>query len=111
MNRSTDLIDAARAEALFTSPLSATGQPSVAEVTDTIRRAERAHGGARGCATDIAGEYGTHPETAVPRMRWALQSVEAMYARRRGRNRSPLSRLPQHACSDRSHGVAHGVAA
>jgi hypothetical protein len=111
MNRSIDILNAARAEALFTSPLSATVQPSLAEVTEAIRRAVRAHGGSRGCAIEVAGEYGDHPETAVPRMRWALRSVEAIYARRRGRNRSPLSRLPQRACLDGSHGVAHGVAA
>ncbi|RZU53371.1 hypothetical protein EV385_5292 [Krasilnikovia cinnamomea] len=83
MNQSTDLLNAARAEALFTSPLSALGQPGPAEVTDAIRRSVRAHRGTRGCAIEVAGEYGDHPETAVPRMRWALQCIEAMHPRHR----------------------------
>jgi hypothetical protein len=84
MNRSTDLLTAARAEALFTSPLSASVQASLAEVTDAIHRAVRAHGGTQGCAIEVAGEYGEHPDTAARRMRWALQLVEATYADSRG---------------------------
>jgi hypothetical protein len=80
MNRSIDRLTAARAEALFTSPLSADLKLTRAEVTDSIRRAVRAHGGTRGCAIELAGEYGEHPETAIPRMRWALRVVEATYA-------------------------------
>jgi hypothetical protein len=72
MKHPTNLVTAARAEALFTSDLPANSEPSRAEVTDAIRRAVRAHGGCRGCAIEVAGEYGEHPETAVPRMRWAL---------------------------------------
>ena len=82
MNRSTDLLTAARADALFTSLLSSASQPlSTDEVTTAIRCAVRAHGGIRGCAVEIAGEFGDHPETAVTRMRWALRVVEAAYAR------------------------------
>jgi hypothetical protein len=83
MNRSIDLLTATRAEALFTSPLSVSSQPTRTEVNEAIRAAMRAHGGTRGCATVVAGEYGEHPETAVLRMRWALHVIEVTYARSR----------------------------
>jgi hypothetical protein len=81
MTTSTDLLTAARAEALFTSDLSTTSHPTKAEVTTTIRRVIRTHGGSRGCATMLAGEYGEHPETAAARMRWALGVIHALYAK------------------------------
>ncbi|HEY8200240.1 MAG TPA: hypothetical protein VII47_02700, partial [Actinomycetota bacterium] len=79
MTSSPDPLTAARAEALFTSALSATSHPDPGEVAAAIRAAVRAHGGIRGCAVEVAGEYGEHPETAAPRMRWARQAVEATY--------------------------------
>jgi hypothetical protein len=82
MNRSTDLLTAARAEALFTSTLSSAGVLfSSDDVTNAIRHAVRAHGGTRGCAIEVAGEFGDHPETAGPRMRWALDVVTITYGR------------------------------
>lgn len=110
MNRSPGLLTAARAEALFTSPLSANVQSGLAEVTDAIRRAVRAHGGTRGCAIEVAGEYGDHPETAAPRMRWALQLVEATYAHsRRDFEHAPL--IPLDPRSVRVAEVARGLCA
>ena len=77
--RSPDLLTAARAEALFTSLLSSASRPRPAEVAAAIRGAVRAHGGTRGCAVEVAGEFGDHPDTAALRMRWALQVVESTY--------------------------------
>jgi hypothetical protein len=85
MTAPTGLLAAARAEALFVSDLSTESHPTSAEVTATIRGAVRAHGGSRGCATILAGDYGEHPETAASRMRWALGIVHAVYAKRGGR--------------------------
>jgi hypothetical protein len=82
MTDPTYLLTAARAEALFVSDLSTTSHPTSAEVTATIRRVIRTHHGSRGCATVLAGEYGEHPETAAPRMRWALGVAQAVYAKR-----------------------------
>jgi hypothetical protein len=79
MNRSANLLGAARAAALFASDLSANSQPGPAAVTDAIRHAVRAHGGTRGCTIEVAGEYGDHPEMAASRMRWALTVIAAMY--------------------------------
>lgn len=66
------------AEALFTSPLQPSEQPTAAEVRAAIRSSLRAHRGARGCAAAVAVEFGEHPETAVARMRWALAQVGAV---------------------------------
>src|SRR5262245_11833663 len=79
----TDLLTAARAEALFTSLLSADGHPSRSEVATAIAHAVRTYGGARGCAAEVAAAYGDRPETAVPRMRWARAVVETVYSRPR----------------------------
>lgn len=85
MITTTDVLTAARAEALFTSPLSTGSHPSPVTVDEAIRAAVRAHGGVRGCAADVAAEYGDHPELAVPRMRWARQVVDHRYGALRAR--------------------------
>ena len=81
----TTMLAAARAEALFTSPLSTGSHPSGDAVAEAIRDAVRAHGGVRGCAADVAFEYGDHPEVAVPRMRWAVEVVDGFYGAGRPR--------------------------
>jgi hypothetical protein len=79
MNIKVDPLTAARAEALFTSTLPTGCQPDRGVVDSVIRSAVRAHGGIRGCAADVAAEYGDHPELAVRRMRWARRVVEELY--------------------------------
>jgi|SRR5690348_14933190 hypothetical protein len=68
-------ISIARADALFVSALQRSEEPSAAQVQQAIAAAIRAFG-ARGCAARVAQAYGEHPETAVPRMRWARSVVE-----------------------------------
>jgi hypothetical protein len=75
----TDLLTAARAKALFTSDLPIYCQPTRADVAAAIRHAVRIYGGTRGCTVEVGGEYGEHPETAIPRMRWALSVVHTIY--------------------------------
>ena len=65
-----------RADALFTSDLSARCRHSDAEITAAIGRAIRSHGGVGGCAGAVAAAYGDRPETAAPRMRWARAAAE-----------------------------------
>jgi hypothetical protein len=63
-----------RAEALFVSTLQPSGSPS----PDQIRRAVATtlqRLGLRGCAAQVAGEFGDHPDTAVARMGWALATI------------------------------------
>ncbi|MCM4076150.1 hypothetical protein [Paractinoplanes hotanensis] len=83
----TTFLTAARAEALFTSQFATGSRPSFQAVDDAIRIAVRNHHGVRGCAADVAGEYGDHPEIAAPRMRWARRLVEELYAARPGHRR------------------------
>jgi hypothetical protein len=70
--------EAVRAEALFVSTLQPSGSPS----PDQIRRAVAAtlqRLGVRGCAAQVAGEFGDHPDTAVARMSWALVTINTVY--------------------------------
>jgi hypothetical protein len=67
-------ISTARADALFASPLQRSDEPTPAQVQQAIAAALAAFG-IRGCAARVAQAYGEHPETAVPRMRWARAAV------------------------------------
>ena len=67
-------ISTARADALFVSTLQRSEEPSAVQVQQAIAAAVRAFG-ARGCAARVAQAYGEHPETAVPRMRWARATI------------------------------------
>ena len=74
-------ISTARADALFVSTLQRSEEPSAVQVQQAIAEAIRAFG-ARGCAARVAQAYGEHPETAVPRMRWARAVLEGHLAGR-----------------------------
>jgi hypothetical protein len=74
-----DLLTAARAEALFISDVSAGADLSREDVSLAIRRSVRAFGGTRGCAAEVAANYGDRPETAAARMRWALAVVSRFF--------------------------------
>jgi hypothetical protein len=78
----TTLLSAARAEALFTSRLATGSRPTYEVAQTAIRVAVRAHGGVRGCAAEVAAEFGDYPEVAAPRMRWARSVVEQLYEAR-----------------------------
>ena len=70
--------EAVRAEALFVSTLQPSGSPS----PDQIRRAVATtlqRLGVSGCAAQVAGEFGDHPDTAVARMSWALATINTVY--------------------------------
>ena len=70
--------EAVRAEALFLSTL----QPSASPSPDQIRRAVATtlrRVGVRGCAAQVAGEFGDHPDIAVARMSWALAAINMVY--------------------------------
>ena len=106
MNRTTDPLTVVRAKALFTSPLSARSKPDRAEVAAAIRLAVRAHGGTRGCTIAVAGEYGDHPDTAAPRMRWALAVVTNVYPKKAAAAESgTAARSSAHATVAQAHRV------
>jgi hypothetical protein len=71
-----ETVEAARAEALFMSTL----QPSESPAPDLVRRAVAMtlrRLGIGGCSTEMASEFGDHPDTAATRMTWALATIRA----------------------------------
>jgi hypothetical protein len=72
-------ITAVRSEALFVSSLQRSEEPGPEQVEAAIRQAVR-RWGSQGCAERVAQEFGDHPDTAVPRMRWARRMVERAFA-------------------------------
>ena len=70
--------EAIRAEALFVSPLQTSEIPGPEQVRRAVATALR-RTGIRGCAAQVATEFGDHPDLAVPRMRWALATVRTVY--------------------------------
>jgi uncharacterized membrane protein len=70
----TTIIDA---EALFASALQPSDIPTPEQVRAAIASALLSCGGAGGCLERLAAEFGEHPEIAVARMRWAIQTLAA----------------------------------
>jgi hypothetical protein len=66
---------AARAAALFASPLPTGSRLTSPDVAAAIADSVQAYGGTRGCVATMAAAFGDYPETAAPRMRWALSLV------------------------------------
>ena len=69
---------ASRAEALFVSSVQSSESPTVTQVRTAVAVTLRKLG-TRGCAAQVASEFGDHPETAVTRMIWALATVRTVY--------------------------------
>jgi hypothetical protein len=74
--------EAVRAEALFVSTLQCSEAPAGPQVRDAVARTLRRLG-IKGCAAEVAGEFGDHPDSAVERMAWAIAMVKATYPTRR----------------------------
>ena len=71
----------ARAEALAVSSCSTRQPLDRAAADDAIRTSVLAHHGVRGCAAELAREFGDHPELAAARMRWARHAIETIYSK------------------------------
>jgi hypothetical protein len=67
-------VNDARCEALFASGLQRSDAPTAEAVAHAISRTVRELG-TRGCASQMAQEFGDHPEAALDRMRWIRQLV------------------------------------
>ena len=77
----TNSFEAVRAEALFVSTLQCSEVPAAEQVRRAVATTLRQRG-IRGCAAQVAGEFGDHPETAVTRMRWAIETIRSAYPTR-----------------------------
>jgi len=62
-------VDGALCQALFASGLQPSDAPGADSVAEAIRATVRRFG-TGGCASQVAQEYGDHPEAAAERMRW-----------------------------------------
>lgn len=71
-------ISAARASALFVSPLQPSDDPSAGQIRRSVAAAVHQFG-SRGCAGRVAQEFGEHPDLAAERMRWARQAVDMVF--------------------------------
>lgn len=84
-------VNDARCEALFASGLQRSQAPTAAAVAQAISCAVRQLG-TRGCASQMAQEFGDHPDAAMDRMRWVRQLIgetSASAAPRRAGRRGP----------------------
>jgi hypothetical protein len=93
-------INIVRSEALFVSAVQRADNPSAGQVQRAIAHAVRTFG-SRGCAALVAQEFGDHPETAVIRMRWARQVVDAEF----GHTRAAASRVRPRVTFTPAYGV------
>jgi hypothetical protein len=72
-------VSVARCDALFVSPLQPSQQPGAQQVRQAVAAAARRFG-ERGCAGQVAQEFGEHPEAAAARMRWVRQVIARAFA-------------------------------
>jgi hypothetical protein len=72
-------VGAVWADAVFVSGLQRRDEISAGQVRQAADAAIRAFG-CSGCAGRVAQEFGDHPETAVPRMRWARAVAREVFA-------------------------------
>ncbi|MCW6003809.1 hypothetical protein K1W54_04330 [Micromonospora sp. CPCC 205371] len=72
------------AEAIFCSCLQPSDEPIPEQVRGVVANIARIKG-CRRCADEVAQEFGDHPETAAPRMRWARSLADDAYPPRRTR--------------------------
>jgi hypothetical protein len=83
------VLESVLAEALFASTLQSSQRPADEEVRAAVRGTLQRLG-IGGCAGQVAGEFGDHPETAVARMCWALAAIGRAYAVERATAPTPL---------------------
>lgn len=75
----TNTFGAVRAEALFVSPLQSSESPDEDRVRSAVAQTLQQLG-IRGCATQMATEFGDQPDVAVARMTWAVAMVHIIYS-------------------------------
>jgi hypothetical protein len=78
-----------RAEALFAWTVQPSDQPTAAQVQAAIMQTVRRLG-CRGCAAQMAQEFGDTPDTALIRMRWARGAVGEVFSIRPAGTSAPM---------------------
>ncbi len=68
-----------RCEALFASGLQRSDTPTAEAVAEAISRTVRQLG-IGGCISQMAQEFGDHPEAAADRMRWVQRLADQVFA-------------------------------
>lgn len=63
------------AEALCVSGLDPSARPTAAQIRAAVRDTLQRHGGADGCAEEMAEQYGEHPDLLTRRMTWAHDTM------------------------------------
>jgi hypothetical protein len=89
----------ARCEALFASGLQRSQHPTAEAAAEAVSRAVRQFG-IRGCASQMAQEFGDHPQAAAERMRWARLVVAEMTPRPRSSS-EPHAPVPRPGAAGR----------
>ena len=72
-------VNDARCEALFASGLQRSDAPTPQTLAEVISRTVRQFGIA-GCVSQMAQEFGDHPDAAVSRMQWIRQLIGEAFA-------------------------------
>ncbi len=93
-------------EALFASWLQPSDAPTAERVGEAVNCTVRQFG-IRGCAGQMAQEFGDHPEAAAERMRWIRQLAAEAPARPQPNSGPP--RHPPHRCLTRELPADAGV--
>lgn len=89
-------VNDARCEALFASALQRSDAPTAQAMAEAIRRTVRQLG-IDGCASQMAQEFGDHPEAARDRMRWVRQLASEISTSSTPRAVPPATRSPRRA--------------
>jgi hypothetical protein len=72
-------VNDARCGALFASGLQRSDAPTPEKLAEVISRTVRQFGIA-GCVSQMAQEFGDHPDAAVSRMQWIRQLIDEAFA-------------------------------
>ena len=89
-------VNDARCEALFASALQRSDAPTAQAMAEVISRTVRQLG-IDGCASQMAQEFGDHPEAARDRMRWVRQLASEISTSSTPRAAPPATRRPRRA--------------
>jgi hypothetical protein len=98
-------VNDARCEALFASGLQRSDVPTPQTLAEAISRTVRQFGIA-GCVSQMAQEFGDHPDAAASRMQWIRQLIGEAFAPAASRPARPAGWPPRSSSEPRAVGPA-----